>query len=72
MTYAAVAAKISIRLAVVIRASASEKHAENKVIMIIFSAIDDTKNIAIIDNSGINEAITVVKISAAPKRSDFL
>lgn len=62
MTYAAVAAKISISLAVVIRASASEKHAENKVIMINFSALDDTKNKTIIDNSGSNDATTVVKI----------
>lgn len=72
MTYAAVAAKISIRLAVVIRASANEKHAEKKVIMINFSALDDTKNKTIIDNSGSNDATTVVKMSAAPKRSDFL
>lgn len=72
MTYAAVAAKISIRLAVVIRASASEKHAENKVIIISFSAMDDTKNSAMMDTNGSNDATTVVKISAAPKRSDFL
>lgn len=72
MTYAAVAAKISIRLAVVIRASANEKHAENKVIIISFSAMDDTKNNAMMDTNGSNDATTVVKISAAPKRSDFL
>lgn len=72
MTYAAVAAKISIRRAFVIRASASEKHAENNVIMINLSAFDDTKNSAITDTSGSKDATTVVKISAAPKRSDFL
>jgi hypothetical protein len=40
--------------------------------MINLSAFDDTKNSTIIDNIGSSDAITVVKISAAPKRSDFL
>lgn len=71
MTYAAVAAKISTRRAFVIRASASEKHAENNVIMINFNAFDDTKNRTTIDSIGSNDATTVVKISAAPKRNDF-
>lgn len=72
MTYAAVAAKTSIRRAFVIRARASEKQAENKVSMINLSALDDTKNSTTMDNIGSKDATTVVKMSAAPKRSDFL
>ena len=40
--------------------------------MINLSAFDDMKNNTIMDNNGSNDATTVVKMSAAPKRSDFL
>lgn len=36
-----------------------------------FSASDDTKNSTTIGSIGSSDAITVVKISAAPKRNDF-
>lgn len=70
-TYAAVAAKISTRRAFVVSASASEKQAEKAVMTPNFSALDDTKNRTTIESIGSNDATTVVKISAAPKRKDF-
>lgn len=36
-----------------------------------FSASDDTRNSTTIDSIGSNDAITVVKMLAAPKRKDF-